>query len=63
MGKAMAATGMQPRMGPASPYTFARGAAAEAATLRAQVQQLQAELATVRSAKEHWSELLDTLPL
>jgi hypothetical protein len=60
MGKAMVAAGLPPQMGPTSPYTFAQGAAVEAATLRAQVQQLQAELATVRAAKGHRSEILDT---
>jgi Cys/Met metabolism PLP-dependent enzyme len=50
MQKATAAVGMAPQKGAASPYSFARGAAEEAATLRAQVQQLQAELAAVRAA-------------
>lgn len=51
MQGAMVAGGMPPERGPASPHTFARGAAAEAASLRAQVQQLQAELAALRAAK------------
>ena len=50
MQKAMAAVGMPPQGGAASPYSFARGAAEEAAALRAQVQQLQAELAAARAA-------------
>ena len=49
MQKAMAAVGM-PQKAAASPYSFARGAATEAAALRAQVQQLQAELAAARAA-------------
>lgn len=51
MQKAMVAAGMPPEESLASPYSFARGAAAEAADLRAQVAQLQAELATARAAK------------
>lgn len=50
MQKAMAAVGMPTQKSAASPYSFARGAAEEAAALRAQVQQLQAELAAVRAA-------------
>ena len=50
MQKAMFAVGMPLQKAAASPYSFARGAATEAAALRAQVQQLQAELAAVRAA-------------
>lgn len=51
MQKAMQRVGMPLEQGPASPHDFARGAAAEAAALRAQVQQLQAELAAAQAAR------------